>query len=196
MTAQDLIAFESSVAREFNEGRLCHIIHLSGGNEENLIEIFKGITEDDWVFSTWRSHYHYLLKGGNSDELMRRICNGDSMHIIDKDLKFFSSSIVAGCCPIATGVALSLKRECSSGRVFCFIGDGAEAQGVFYESVRYVDAHDLPCKFIIEDNGLSVDTPTSETLPAEFPWPACVGRYRYERKYPHCQTGLMVKEYM
>ena len=30
---------------------------------KNLIKIFKNIKSDDWVFSTWRNHYHALLKG-------------------------------------------------------------------------------------------------------------------------------------
>ena len=39
-------------------GKSENSIHLSNGNEKQLIEIFKKIGVGDWVFSTWRSHYH------------------------------------------------------------------------------------------------------------------------------------------
>jgi len=195
MTENELIAFEESIAEMFNTGKLQQVIHLSGGNEVQLIEIFRVIKPEDWVFSTWRSHYHYLLKGGSPDKLRQMIIDGRSMHIMDKDLHFFSSSIVGGCPSIAVGVAAGLRRSGKSGRVYCFIGEGAEWQGSFYEAVRYADAHGLPIDFIIEDNGLSVDTPDSENF-SKPSWPLCVYRYYYKRKYPHCQTGKIVKEYM
>lgn len=195
LTKEELIAFETSIAEMFNAGKLKQVVHLSGGNETILINIFSSIKKEDWVFSTWRSHLAYLLKGGSPEKLKQMIIDGRSMHIMDKDINFFSSSIVGGCPSIATGVALGLKRSGKPGKVYCFIGDGAEWQGSFYEAARYSDAHNLPIKFIIEDNGLSVDTPKSEN-PGTFGWPSNVIRYYYNRKYPHCGTGKFVESYM
>jgi pyruvate dehydrogenase E1 component alpha subunit len=52
--------FERKMADHWESGRVRGPIHLSGGNEDELIEIFKYIKKTDWVFSTWRSHYHAL----------------------------------------------------------------------------------------------------------------------------------------
>lgn len=197
MTKEELIEFENEIADLFHAGKLPFPIHYSGGNEDQLIEIFKNIKKEDWVFSTWRSHYHYLLKGGDRQVLREKIMRGNSMHVMDKELNFVASSIVGGCCSIATGVAASIKRNGASNKVYCFIGDAAEETGAFYEAVRYVSGHNLPCVFIIEDNNLSVDTPKEERYGDNgISWPDCVQRYHYVRKYPHVQTGKMVKEYM
>lgn len=197
MTKEELIAFEDGIIEIFHAGKLPFPIHYSGGNEDILIELFKNIKKEDWVFSTWRSHYHYLLKGGSPEVLKNKIMHGDSMHIMDENLKFMASSIVAGCCPIAVGVAKSLQMRKAAGHVWVFIGDGCEDEGIFYESVRYVAAWGLPCTFIIEDNGLSVDTTLQERMNGfTINWPDCVKRYHYIRKWPHCQSGRFIKEYM
>jgi pyruvate dehydrogenase E1 component alpha subunit len=191
-TPETLRAFERRIADLFNAGALPHLIHLSGGNEEQLIEIFGEIRRADWVFSTHRNHYHYLLKGGSEEKLERWIREGRSMFIFDKEFNFVSSSILAGTCAMAAGVALEIKRSGADARVYCFLGDGAEDQGHFYEAARLVDGWGLPCEFIIEDNGVSVDTSHDGRwgTSRRFPWPfPCIHRYFYERTWPHAGTG-------
>jgi pyruvate dehydrogenase E1 component alpha subunit len=190
-TKENLITFENGIAELFNKGKCPYPIHFSGGNEEALIDLFKMVDPEDWVFSTHRSHYHYLLKGGDPDNLLKIIMRGDSLHVYDKSINFFSSAIVAGCPTIAAGVAMS------GGRVWCFIGDGAESEGAFYEAVRFADIQMLPITFVIEDNGLCVDTPCDHwPCLSSIRWPDNVIRYGYKRKYPHVGTGHIVKEYM
>tara|TARA_Y100000034_G_scaffold45936_1_gene56485 strand:+ start:15309 stop:16526 length:1218 start_codon:yes stop_codon:yes gene_type:complete len=193
ITKEELIDFERHIANLWEEGKLSCPIHLSGGNEDQLINIFKDIKENDWVFSTHRSHYHYLLKGGSPKVLEKKILDGKSMHIFDKSLNFLTSSIVAGNSSIAAGVALGFKKNKNKNHVWCFVGDGAEEEGHFYEAVRYVDGWDLPCTFIIEDNNRSVATPKKERYNnSEIIWPSCVKRYNYNAKYPHYDTGKRI----
>ena len=65
MNKQELIDFELRIKAVFEQGKLPYLIHLCGGNEDQLIEIFKDIKKGDWIFSGHRSHYHYLLAGGS-----------------------------------------------------------------------------------------------------------------------------------
>lgn len=190
MSKQDLIDFEKRIADRFDNGEIPYLIHLSGGNEDHLIQIFKDINEGDYIFSTHRSHYHYLLRGGSPEDLEEKILNGKSMYVFNRDFNFFSSAIVAATPSIAAGVAWALKRKGSSKKVWCFIGDGAEEEGHFYEAVRYVDGWNLPCTFIIEDNDRSVSSSRKERRGAsEFAWPKCVIHYSYVPTYPHGGTG-------
>jgi len=183
---EDLIDFEKRIENLFKQGKIPYLIHLSGGNEDQLIEIFKEINKGDYIFSGHRSHYHYLLAGGSKEELEKKIMNGRSMFVFDKNLNFLSSAIVAGNTGIAAGVAWALKKKGSDRKVWCFLGDGAEDEGHFYEAVRYVEAWDLQCTFIIEDNNLSVKTPKSErNKDYEINWPKGVRRYHYTPIYPH-----------
>lgn len=193
ITKEELISFERKIADLCNEAKIPYPVHLSGGNEDQLIEIFKEIKKGDYIFSTHRSHYHYLLAGGSPKKLEKIIMEGNSMHVFDKENHFLTSAIVSGTPTIATGVALALKRKQSDKHVWCFVGDGAEDEGHFYEAVRYVDGHSLPCTFILEDNNRSVETPKEERYgKSKIEWPNCVRRYNYAATYPHVGTGKFV----
>ena len=190
ITIEELINFEQRIVVLFEEAQVPYPMHLCGGNEKLLIDIFKEINPGDYIFSTHRSHYHYLLAGGSPAVLEKMILSGRSMHICDKKLNFMSSAIVAGTPAIAAGVSLSFKKKRSKRRVWCFVGDGAEDEGHFYEAVRFVDGRNLPCTFIIEDNNRSVETPKSERYGAsDIKWPKCVRRYTFKPTYPHVGTG-------
>ena len=108
---EELINFEDDIISHWEKGEIKGPIHLSNGNEEELIEVFKKISPTDWVFSTWRSHYHALLHGVNPSKLKQKILDGKSITIIDKESNFYSSAIVTGILPIALGVAKSLKLK-------------------------------------------------------------------------------------
>ena len=194
ITKQQLIGFEKKIAKLWGDGKIPYPIHFAGGNEDQLIEIFKEIKKEDYIFSTHRSHYHYILAGGSQNHLEEMIMQGKSMHIFDKKLNFLSTSIVAGGPTIAAGVAWGLKKRKNKNKVWCFVGDGAEDEGHFYEAVRYVDGHNLPCKFIIEDNDRSVETPKKERYgKSEMQWPDCVTRYNYVSTFPHVGIGKFVE---
>lgn len=192
-TKQELIDFEEKIKVLWESAKISCPVHLCGGNEDQLIEIFKEIQPKDYIFSTHRSHYHYLLAGGSEEKLEEIILKGDSMHVFDKKLNFLTTSIVAGGPGIAAGVALGLKKQGSNRKVWCFVGDGAEDEGHFYEAVRYVDGHNLPCTFVIEDNNRSVETPKSERYgTSKINWPICVKRYSYNPTFPHVGSGKTV----
>ena len=194
MNKEELIAFEKEIIPLWDAGKIPYPIHFCGGNEDALIEIFSKIKPGDYIFSTHRAHYHYLLAGGSKEKLKEMIMTGYSMRIIDKELNFISSSIVSGATAIATGVALAIKRKGDNKHVWCFIGDGAEDTGHFYEAVRYADGHDLPCTFVIEDNNYSVETPKSaRNGSSDINWPTKhVIKYKYEKTYPHVGSGKWV----
>jgi pyruvate dehydrogenase E1 component alpha subunit len=111
MTAQELIAFESEIAAEFNAAKIRAPIHLYYGNEEKMIEIFRDVKPDDWVFCSWRSHYQCLLKGVPPAELKAEIMAGHSISLCFPKQRIVSSAIVGGITPIAVGTALSIKRK-------------------------------------------------------------------------------------
>lgn len=191
MQKKELIAFTNAIKALFDAGEIRAPVHLSLGNEDELIKIFRDVKLDDWVFSTHRSHYHALLKGIPADWLKNEILENRSIHISNKQYKFFSSAIVGGICPIALGVALGLKRKNAQNQVWCFVGDMAARTGIFYESVRYAEGFDSPITFVVEDNGLSVNTPTAETW-GELNNGNKIKYYEYERLLPHAGGGKWI----
>lgn len=194
LTANELIKFEDDIASEFEQGHIHAPVHLSFGNEEKLITIFESyIKRSDWIFSTWRSHYHALLHGIPARDLKEEILNGNSITLCFPEYRFYTSAIVGGIIPIAVGVAMGIKRENDEKiehsktlppymnikaededevrslinefgeHVWCFIGDMALETGIFFESFKYAMFHHLPITFVIEDNNLSTSTPSRET---------------------------------
>ena len=194
-TKKELIDFENSIGDLYMDNKLPFLFHLSGGNEDQLIEIFKNIKEGDYVISNHRSHYHALLHGIPPETVEDRILNGRSMFIYDRERNFFCSAIIGGTPAIAAGIAWALKRKGSDKKVWCFIGDGTEDSGHTYEAVRYVDGFDLPCTFVIENNNRSVESTNDERWgkTAEYEWNSpSVLKYHYEITYPHARKPGMI----
>ena len=194
-TKEELIDFENRIGDLYMDNKLPFLFHLSGGNEDQLIEIFKNIKEGDYVISNHRSHYHALLHGIPPETVEDRILNGRSMFIYDRERNFFCSAIIGGTPAIAAGIAWALKRKGSDKKVWCFIGDGTEDSGHTYEAVRYVDGFDLPCTFVIENNNRSVESANDERWgkTAEYEWNSpSVLKYHYEITYPHARKPGMI----
>lgn len=203
---EQLIQFEQEVADRFESGEIKGPIHLSGGNEDQLIEIFKDIKPTDWVFSTWRSHYHALLHGIPPDKVMDQIMQGRSMNMMFPEHNFFTSAIVGGILPIAVGVAYAIHHHIPNvfsnhldddyyKKVWCFVGDMTSTTGIFHESRRFAEKHALPIRFVIEDNGLSCNSPTKDCWGKDY----LIDRngteihgYMYKRQWPHTGCGKWV----
>jgi pyruvate dehydrogenase E1 component alpha subunit len=189
---EELIQFENDIVQKWEDGKIRGPIHLSNGNEEQLMEIFKRISKNDWVFSTWRSHYHALLKGISPQWITNEILNGKSITLCKIDEKFYSSAIVGGTLSIALGVAMGIKEKGSDEKVWVFVGDMSFESGIFYEVHKYARNFDLPVYFIVEDNDVSTYTPTEATWNTKKDIPSDVIHYKYKSKYPHYGSGKWV----
>ena len=197
-TKKKLIKFEEEIANLFNKAKIRSPVHLYYGNELKLIEIFKKIKNQDWVFCSWRSHYQCLLKGVPPKVLKKEIISGKSISLCFPKYNIYSSAIVGGVIPIALGVALALKKNNNKSKVYCFVGDMTSETGIMHESLKYAINFNLPIKFIIEDNNLSVCTDTRKTwnikkLTNENKNKKFVLYYKYKSKYPHAGAGKRIQ---
>jgi pyruvate dehydrogenase E1 component alpha subunit len=198
MTAEDLIAFETEIADLFNAAKIRAPIHLYYGNESQMIEVFRDVQPDDWVMCSWRSHYQCLLKGVPREEVKAEIIAGHSISLCFPKYRIVSSAIVGGIVPIAVGAALGIKRSGGKNRVHCFLGDMTAETGIAHECIKYSANHQLPIRFIVEDNSKSVCTDTRETwnqpvLTHENSTDPRVVFYKYQTKYPHAGAGVRVQ---
>ena len=197
-TAAELVAFEDKVAELFNAGRIRAPVHLYSGNERQMIDVFKDVGRNDWVFCSWRSHYQCLLKGVPEDELLAEIVAGRSISLCFAEQRIYSSAIVGGVLPIAVGTAMAIARSGEDARVHCFMGEMTAESGIAHESIKYSRNHGLPIRFIVEDNEKSVCTDTRSAwnqpkLSHEGARDAYVHYYRYETRYPHAGAGVRVQ---
>jgi len=195
---KNLIDFENNIVDLFNSSKIKAPIHLHSNNENTLIKIFKKINKNDWVFSSWRSHYHCLLKGVPEKQLIREILNGNSISLCFPKYKIYSSAIVGGSLPIATGLALSIKKKKLKNKVYVFLGEMTSETGIAHECIKYSINKKLPIHFIIEDNEKSVCTDTRKTwsmkkLTYEKKNNKFITYYKYKLKFPHAGTGKRIQ---
>jgi len=198
---EELIAFETEMATCFDDAMIRAPVHLYNGNEDEIIRVFEDndIGPDDWVLCSWRSHYQCLLKGVPPEELKEAILQGRSISLCFAKQRVLSSGIVTGVLPIATGIAIDIKRKGGTNKVYCFMGDMTSETGVTHECIKYARNHELPIRFIIEDNGKSVCTDTratwnQEKLTYEDINDEYITYYRYTLdKYPHAGAGIRVQ---
>lgn len=206
MNTKELIRFEKEIAKRFNNKEIRAPIHLYHGNEKQILKVFERIdVNNDWVCCTWRNHYQCLLKGVPGNELVDRIVAGKSMVMNIAEYKIVSSSIVGGIPSIAAGIAEAIKRKNEQSRVWCWVGDMSAETGAFHEAYKYSVNHELPITFIVENNRLSVTTPTEKIWGRTTPWylPKNYSKkwyessnliyYEYTNKvYPHAGAGVRV----
>ncbi|MBT3295622.1 MAG: thiamine pyrophosphate-dependent dehydrogenase E1 component subunit alpha [Verrucomicrobia bacterium] len=167
---------EEAIAERYPEEKMRCPTHLSTGQETVPSAIGVALRRDDQVFSTHRSHAHYVGKGGDLGALVAELygkaggcCGGrgGSMHLSDRSVGFVASTaIVANSIPLAVGAALA-NRLLGNGRVGCALfGDAAVEEGVFSESVNFAALRALPVLFVCENNQYSVFTHLRDRQPA------------------------------
>lgn len=208
MKPKFLTKFEQDIAKLYEQGKIKAPVHLRDGNESVLCEIYKNINNEDYVFSTWASHLHALLKGVSPKRIKQDILDGKSITLHYPDYNFYSSAIVGGIAPIAIGVAKALSEGSKGTRVFCFVGDMSFHSGIVNECVRYSIGHDLPITWVVEDNNKSVGTDTEATcgIPTQDLYESLkdlinkysckstdIIYYSYKTSYPHSGTGVFVE---
>lgn len=201
LTKDDLAKFEQEIAEIFATGVIRAPVHLRAGREEELIRIFReeNIGDDDYVFGFWDSHELALLKGVPREEVKQAILDGKSISLCFPEYKVLCSGIVGSLMGTATGVAWSLKNQKKPGRAFLFCGEMSSETGIFFEAVKYAVHFDLPVKFIVSDNGVSVMTKTREVWGSEEPWfkdtkyASKISYFKYVNGYPHSGLGKLIK---
>ena len=149
-------------------------VHLYTGQEAVAAGVCANLRKDDYVFSTHRSHGHYIAKGGDTKALMAELygkatgCSkgrGGSMHLASPEIGLPGSpAIVAGSVPIAVGAALAFSMQRRDAVSVAFFGDGAVGEGVWYEALNFASLKRLPVVFVCENNLYSTHMPISACL--------------------------------
>lgn len=162
-------------------------VHLYLGEEAIAVGVCANLQRDDYVFSTHRSHGHYLAKGGDMKALMAELygkatgCSkgrGGSMHLASPEIGLpGSTAIVAGSIPLAVGVALAFSIQGRDAVSVSFFGDGAVDEGVWHESLNFASLRKLPVVFVCENNLYSTHMPISACLSLD------KGIEKYEKLY-------------
>ena len=153
--------FEIRSEAAYQQGMIGGFFHSYMGQEAIQTSVLQVYGPNNWFATTYRCHALALLLGATPNELMAELYGratgnakgrGGSMHFFTERL-LGGFGIVGGHIPIATGAGFTIKYTEKKDEVsFCFLGDGAVAQGTFHESLNLAALWNLPCIYVIENN--------------------------------------------
>jgi acetoin:2,6-dichlorophenolindophenol oxidoreductase subunit alpha len=160
--------FEEKVEALAAKGELAGAVHLSIGQEADIVGACMALRKDDYMVGTHRSHGHPIGKGadlkGLMAELMGKVTGvnkgkSGSMHLADFSVgSVGETSIVGSGLPTCVGAALGAKMQGTDRVCLGFFGDGASNEGTFHESLNLAAIWKLPAIFMCENNGFAVTT--------------------------------------
>lgn len=159
--------FEETLLDRFATGVFAGTTHTCIGQEANAVGVLCGARETDVVVSNHRCHGHFLAYGGPPRalfaELMGRSSGvsggrGGSQHLHWRS--FYSSGVLGGTVPLATGMALAEKRKRTGNVAIVFLGDGALGEGIVYEAINMASLWGAPVLFAVEHNHVAQSTPS------------------------------------
>ena len=167
-TMRTIREFEERLHIEFATGDIPGFVHLYAGEEASGVGVCLHLDDRDRIASTHRGHGHCIAKGCDVDGMMAEIYGrkdglcagkGGSMHIADLDKGMMGANgIVGGGPPLICGAGLAAKQLGTGGVAIAFVGDGGSNQGTTFESLNLASVWNLPCVFVIENNGYAEST--------------------------------------
>jgi len=154
--------FEEKIEAMFSSHIMHGTTHLAIGQEAVHAGVSPALEREDWIVTTHRCHGHTLAKGASVEAMFAEFLGysdglacglGGSMHLVDVEHHNAGSSAVVGSgVPLATGMALQLKRKGSHQLVVAFFGDGASSRGAVHEAMNMASVMHLPVLFLCEHN--------------------------------------------
>ena len=153
--------FEEKLVLMKEDGLLDAPLYLSIGQEATAAAVL-ALRSDDTIFSSHRSLTIAIASDIDIAVLLAEItgleeglCHGRSgmTAFADNSMNYYgNTSLAGGNFTKAVGAALAAKLQNQEYRTVCFAGDGACADGSFYEALNMACLYQLPIVFFIENN--------------------------------------------
>ncbi len=168
-------SLEERIGILYRQGKIFGGVYLSTGQEGVSVGAAYALEPGDITVPSHRDMGAHLLRGIQPREILAQhlgriggLTRGrdGNVHFGDVqrgDVAFISP--MADGIPVATGVALALKRQ-GKGRVaMTWFGDGAASRGDFHEGINLAAVLQVPVVFVCNNNQFAYSTPvTRQTL--------------------------------
>ena len=170
--------FEDRSFEAYMERKIGGFLHLYSGQEAVATGVLEKArlgrgTDNDYVITGYRDHIHAIKTGAPPREVMAELYGketgssrgrGGSMHIFDSTVNFMGGyALVGQPFPLAAGLALACKHKGTDQIAICFLGDGANNQGTFHETMNMAKVWNLPVLFMCENNKYAIGTRIERT---------------------------------
>ncbi len=161
--------FEERCYQAYMERKIGGFLHLYPGQEACCNGVMEAARPGhDYVITGYRDHVHAIKCGTDPKVVMAELygketgCSkgrGGSMHIFDTSHHFMGGyALVGGPFPLAAGMAKAIQMKGGDEIAICFLGDAANNQGVFHETLNMAKLWNLPVLFVCENNLYGIGT--------------------------------------
>lgn len=161
--------FEERCYQAYIERKIGGFLHLYPGQEACCFGVMEAARPGhDYVITGYRDHVHAIKCGSDPKEIMAELYGketgvskgrGGSMHIFDVKHRFMGGyALVGGPFPLAAGIGKGIQLKGGDEISICFLGDAANNQGTFHETLNMAALYKLPCLFICENNQYGIGT--------------------------------------
>ena len=161
--------FEERCYEAYVERKIGGFLHLYPGQEACCHGVLEAARPGhDYVITGYRDHVHAIKCGADPKEVMAELYaketgsskgRGGSMHIFDTKHHFMGGyALVGGPFPLAAGMAKAVKMKGGDEIAICFLGDAANNQGTFHESLNMAKLWELPVLYVCENNLYGIGT--------------------------------------
>jgi len=161
--------FEERCYEAYVERKIGGFLHLYPGQEACCLGVMEAARPGyDYVITGYRDHIHAIKCGADPKAVMAELFaretglskgRGGSMHLFDVKNNFMGGyALVGGPFPLAAGIGKALQMQKSDRISICFLGEGANNQGTFHESLNMAKLWNLPVLYVCENNLYGIGT--------------------------------------
>lgn len=161
--------FEERCYEAYVERKIGGFLHLYPGEEACAHGVLEAANPgSDYVITSYRDHVHAIKCGVDPKAIMAELfaketgcCKGlgGSMHIFGVEQRFMGGyALVGGPFPLAAGIAKGIQMKRGDEICICFLGDAANNQGTFHESLNMAKLWNLPVLYVCENNLYGIGT--------------------------------------
>ena len=161
--------FEERCYEAYVERKIGGFLHLYPGEEACAFGVLEAArVGQDYVITSYRDHVHAIKCGVDPKAVMAELFSretgcckglGGSMHIFGTEHRFMGGyALVGGPFPLAAGIAKGIKMKGDDDICICFLGDAANNQGTFHESLNMAKVWNLPVLYVCENNLYGIGT--------------------------------------
>ncbi|ELZ30292.1 branched-chain amino acid dehydrogenase E1 component alpha subunit [Halosimplex carlsbadense 2-9-1] len=145
------------------------------GQEGSQVGAAHALTDDDWLFPTYRSNAMQLARGRSPADILRfRRGYSEYEPVAEADTEtgrgpvtFTQATPIATQLPHAVGAGMAARHRDDDPAVCACFGDGATSEGDFHEAMNVAGVFSAPVVFFCENNGWAISVPTERQTASE-----------------------------
>lgn len=135
------------------------------GQEGAQVGSAMALSDDDWMFPTYRDHGATLTFGHSMRNILLYWNGRYEGGLPPEGKKIFPPAVpIASQLLHATGAAWAEKKKGTDGVALVYFGDGATSEGDFHEGLNFASVFQVPVIFFNQNNGFAISMPTNRQM--------------------------------